>query len=271
MGPWSRRRFLIEFGKGTTALVLLGPVAAACGSEPRGNDGTPEAASSSSTSSSSLAATTIPANPTTTEAQVAPESSGDTRWERVLMSNVSAYILVRNSKAVIVDAGHAGLIDDIEAGLQRVGVAWADVGDVILTHMHSDHIGGLPAVMERATSATAHAGEPDIEAMQSPRPLSVVADGDEVVGLRIIGTPGHTPGHVCVLDSTAGILVAGDALNESDGEILGASSRFSSDMTAANESVKKLATFDYSTILMGHGDPITSNGSQMVADLSSTL
>lgn len=263
-----RRRFLIELGKGTAAIVLLGPLAAACGSEIVGNDGT-----AGSTSSSTLAATATTGStaPTSTEAEGTPDGSEDTRWERVLMTNVSAYILVRNSKAVIVDAGHAGLIDDIDAGLQRVGVAWSDVDDVILTHMHSDHVGGLSAVMERATAATAHAGEPDIEAMQSPRPIEVVADGDEVSGLHIIGTPGHTPGHVCVLDPTAGILVAGDALIESGGEILGASPRFSSDMTAANQSVKKLATFDFSTILVGHGDPITSDGSRMVANLGATL
>ncbi len=187
------------------------------------------------------------------------------------MTNVSAYILVRDSKAVIVDTGHAGLIEDIDAGLQRVGVGWGDVGDVILTHMHGDHIGGLPAVMDRATAATAHAGEPDIEAMRSPRPISVVADGDEVFGLDIIGTPGHTPGHVCVLDRSAGILVAGDALIGSDGGISGPNPRFSSDMNEANASVVKLAGLDYSTILVGHGDPVTSNGSTLVAELSATL
>lgn len=263
----SRRRFLIELGKGTTAVAVLGPLAIACGKS-AGTDG----GTLGSTSSSSLATTTSSVSVSTTTADAGtPDGVVGTKWERVFMQNVSAYILARNSKAVIVDTGHAGLIEDIDAGLQRIGVAWSDVDDVILTHMHSDHVGGLPEVMERATSASAHAGEPDIDAMQSPRPIEAVADGDEVFGLQIIGTPGHTPGHVSVLDQAAGILVAGDALISAGGEILGASPRFSSDMSAANDSVRKLATFDYSTILVGHGNPITSNGSQLVADLSTTL
>ena len=54
---------------------------------------------------------------------------------------VSAYILVRGGEAVIVDTGVAGSDDDIETALGGIGLGWADVGHVILTHKHGDHAG----------------------------------------------------------------------------------------------------------------------------------
>jgi glyoxylase-like metal-dependent hydrolase (beta-lactamase superfamily II) len=34
-----------------------------------------------------------------------------------------------------------------------------------------------------------------------------------VFGLRVIATPGHTPGHVCVFDPAGSLLILGDAMS----------------------------------------------------------
>ena len=44
--------------------------------------------------------------------------------------------------------------------------------------------------------------------VQGGQPLE---DGDEVFGLQIVATPGHTAGHVATFDPDSGVLVAGDA------------------------------------------------------------
>jgi glyoxylase-like metal-dependent hydrolase (beta-lactamase superfamily II) len=74
-----------------------------------------------------------------------------------------------------------------------------------------------------------------------------------------------------VLDPVGGILVAGDALNGSGGGVVGANPRFTPDMATADASVRKLADFMYSTAVFGHGEPVTANASQLVADLAATL
>jgi hypothetical protein len=50
--------------------------------------------------------------------------------------------------------------------------------------------------MEQAGTATAYAGEADIAQIDGPRPLVAAADGAEVFGLQVVGTPGHTAGHI---------------------------------------------------------------------------
>jgi glyoxylase-like metal-dependent hydrolase (beta-lactamase superfamily II) len=74
-----------------------------------------------------------------------------------------------------------------------------------------------------------------------------------------------------VLDPVARILVAGDALNGADGGVAGANPEFSEDMDLANASVAKLAGFDFEIALFGHGEPVVTGASALVADLAGSL
>jgi glyoxylase-like metal-dependent hydrolase (beta-lactamase superfamily II) len=49
------------------------------------------------------------------------------------------------------------------------------------------------------------------------RPTRLVRDGDAIGSLRVIATPGHTPGHLAFLDTRDGTLYAGDAYTTSWG------------------------------------------------------
>ena len=182
---------------------------------------------------------------------------------------VSAYVLARSGEAAIVDTGVAGSADSIESSLGVLGLTWGDVGHVIVTHLHGDHAGSLFDIMDRAAGATAYAGAPDIPAIDSPRPITAVDDGANVFDLRMIATPGHTAGHISVLDEKAGVLVAGDAMVGSP--LAGPIEQFSSEIVLANASVATLAGFTYETVLFGHGDPILTEGSAAVAELAAGL
>jgi len=92
-----------------------------------------------------------------------------------------------------------------------------------------------------------------------------------VFGLQVIGTPGHTAGHISVLDPIGGLLVAGDALNESDGMVLGPNPNFSSDIVEANASVARLAERQFETVVFGHGEPFEGGGADAVIALAQTL
>jgi glyoxylase-like metal-dependent hydrolase (beta-lactamase superfamily II) len=183
---------------------------------------------------------------------------------------VSAYILYRNGEAAVVDTGVSGSGPAIEAALGEIGLGWDSVGHLIITHKHPDHQGSAEAVLE-ATGALWYAGAGDIAEIEASTQGSIVGDGDTVFDLAVIESPGHTPGHIAVLDETGGVLVAGDALNGADGGVAGPNADFSEDMTAANASVQKLAGFDYDVALFGHGEPVTNGASAMVAGLADSL
>ena len=137
-----------------------------------------------------------------------------------------------------------------------------------MTHKHGDHAGSIDAVLAAAPGAMAYAGAGDIPAIASPRPLTAVADGDHVLGLRIVATPGHTPGHVSVLDEVAGVLVAGDALRTADGSPGPPNPSFTEDMDLALRSIARLGSLSFETLLVGHGDPIESGASAQVRGLA---
>ena len=260
----SRRLFLADLGRGAVALAVVGIAGCAPAGSRASATASGGATRGSLAPSESASAAPSAASGTPTDASPAPAGDGVT-WERVDLGFVSAYVLVRAGEAAIVDTGTAGSEDDIAAALERVGLGWDAVGHVIATHLHGDHIGSLAAVLGAAPDATGYAGAEDLPSMSSPRPLVAVADGDDVFGLTIVATPGHTPGSISVLDRAGGILVAGDALGTSGGAVQGSNPQFTADMDAALASVAKLGTFDYEILLVGHGDPIVSGASDLVA------
>jgi glyoxylase-like metal-dependent hydrolase (beta-lactamase superfamily II) len=124
-----------------------------------------------------------------------------------------------------------------------------------------------------ATNSVFHIGEGDAEAVGDlgSGGTQLASDGDNIFDLRVIETSGHTVGHISVLDEAAGILVVGDAMNRMDGVLSGSNPSFTADAAAADESVRKLAGFEFEVVLFGHSDPILSGGSAEVRDLATAL
>jgi glyoxylase-like metal-dependent hydrolase (beta-lactamase superfamily II) len=116
-----------------------------------------------------------------------------------------------------------------------------------------------------------YAGAADIPAIASVVVPQPVGDGDTVFGLEMIETPGHTAGHIAVLDTIAGVLVAGDSLSGSGGGVDGPDPGFSENMTVAVDSVHKLAGLSFEVALFGHGEPLLEGASDAVAALASGL
>jgi len=189
---------------------------------------------------------------------------------RVNMGFVNAYVLIRGKEAAVVDTGTAGNGSKIADVVRTAGLGWDAVHHVILTHYHPDHIGSVGEVLGAAAKATAYAGAADIPQIKSPRPIKAVADNDEVFGLRVIATPGHTPGHVCVFDPAGSLLILGDAMNNID-KLAGPNPQYTADMAQAHQSVKKLAKLKFERAVFGHGEPIDKGASQAIAKLAGTL
>jgi glyoxylase-like metal-dependent hydrolase (beta-lactamase superfamily II) len=144
---------------------------------------------------------------------------------------------------------------------------------IVLTHCHYDHTGALSA-LARKTGAKVVAHQLDADAIfdrhisgaplphvgfKPPVVAWAVEEGDVIpVGsgqLKVIHTPGHTIGSMCLYDEESHILIAGDTL------FYGAIGR--TDLATGNasqqcESLKKLARLPDETVVHpGHEDDTT--------------
>ncbi len=272
----SRRTFIVDLGRGAFALALvsLAGCAGAVGSlAPSGSN--PPGGSSSASPAATSGGSSPPASASAPQGS-APfgggktygKADGDLAWKRADMGFVSAYLLVRAGEATLVDTGVSGRADDIEAVVKAAGLTWGNVAHVILTHSHNDHVGSAAEVLKRASNATGYAGAADIRDISGmPRPLVAVGEGDRVMGLRVVTAPGHTPGQVVVHDPIARLLVAGDSMGTSAGKPILPSAPFTPDMAEAKRSIAKLGALGFETLLVGHGEPITSGAAALVAEL----
>jgi glyoxylase-like metal-dependent hydrolase (beta-lactamase superfamily II) len=77
-------------------------------------------------------------------------------------SDVRCFVVPHPDGVVLIDTGPPGSTATIRSALSRVGASWSDVSDVVLTHAHFDHVGGLAAVVALARSATLRAGAQDV-------------------------------------------------------------------------------------------------------------
>jgi glyoxylase-like metal-dependent hydrolase (beta-lactamase superfamily II) len=257
----TRRGLFFAAGAGVVGVAVLNTVTG-CADDPSSSASAPTSAPTSAASSAPSSAsppTSPPSSPT-----------GVGGWKQVRLSYVSAYLLVRGAEVAVVDLGTPGSEASIEEGLKAAGRDWAAVKHVIVTHQHSDHAGGL-AEVAKVVKASFYAGILDIDSMAGSAALKPVKQGDEVFGLQIIDTPGHTLGHISVFDPANGVLVSGDALRTNTGSLTGSDPQFTKDPVKAAKSVKKLAKMDIKAILPGHGNPLLVNASGELQKLAETL
>jgi glyoxylase-like metal-dependent hydrolase (beta-lactamase superfamily II) len=254
-----RRWFLRQAGRGAVGFAVLG-LAACSGTDDPTAENTRDAENTD---------TAAPETPTESRSSTAG-ASGGLAWSRVDLGFVAAYVLVRGREAAVVDTGVGGSADAIGTVLDDAGPGWAGVRHVVLTHKHPDHAGSVGDVLSAATKASGYVGAADLAEVDAPRDLRALTDGEDVFGLRVVATPGHTAGHLAVFDADTGVLVAGDALTNMGG-LAGSNPQFTEDKAAAVASVRKLAGLQPRTILVGHGEPVLDGAAAALQELASSL
>jgi glyoxylase-like metal-dependent hydrolase (beta-lactamase superfamily II) len=130
----------------------------------------------------------------------------------------------------------------------------ANIVAIVQTHGHGDHIQALPELLERLqVPVLAHPGE------SYPVPIDrELADGDEIEfgnrKARVLHTPGHTPGGVCLLVGKH--LISGDTLFPGGpGNTWGDADRFKEIIDAVR--TKLFVLGDDTVVYPGHGRDTT--------------
>jgi glyoxylase-like metal-dependent hydrolase (beta-lactamase superfamily II) len=162
--------------------------------------------------------------------------------------DVRCFLVPHATGLTLVDTG-PGSVRTIAVKLADIGASWTDVTDVVLTHHHADHVGGLSQVMAQAPAATVRAGSLD----RFPVPVEAAGDGDLIRGLRVIATPGHTAGHLSLLSDDDGFLLLGDLAGSQDGQLVRAPAPFTADPTEAEGSLLKASLLDFDELYPSHG------------------
>jgi glyoxylase-like metal-dependent hydrolase (beta-lactamase superfamily II) len=175
---------------------------------------------------------------------------------------VRCFVVADAGGVVLIDTCTPGSTEAIDAALTKPGAAWSDVTDVVLTHSHFDHTGGLTESAELASGATVWAGAQDAPEIPTVggRAVRRLAESDRVGNMRVLHTPGHTPGHVSLLHEAASILFIGDLVGSADGALTFGPSAFTADPALSRQSLQRVVDLQPDRILFSHGGEVSDPG-----------
>ena len=181
--------------------------------------------------------------------------------------------LIKDEPSVLIDCGTPDGIPAMQKHISAIGVGLDQIDMLIGTHCHYDHVAGAAALKKLTPLAFCmHPG--DREAVEKGDENATVSrphfnlpfppvkvdreleDGEVIklkhCNLKILHTPGHTPGHISVLatwdDFTC--LFAGEAIWG------GFDPEFFSGIEKWRESLEKLLNYDFDVLLWGHSNGV---------------
>jgi glyoxylase-like metal-dependent hydrolase (beta-lactamase superfamily II) len=202
--------------------------------------------------------------------------------------NANIYIVnYTDDEKLLIDTGMPRSLKKIERYLSQIDVKPSDLKMAILTHCHIDHV-GCAAQLGGRFGIKILIGEQDspyvtgerrfpppkglagvgfrlfgaVLSFESFKPDGRLKDGDNIGKLKIIHTPGHTPGSICVFDTETGTLFSGDTLLSSKGELKPPSPSFSLNHREAIGSLEKIMGLNVENLCPGHGEPLLSDVSK---------
>lgn len=218
--------------------------------------------------------------------------------EHVHLVNVgpaNVFLIVLPESLTLVDTGMPGSMGPIAEATRSLGRLPEEITDIVVTHCHPDHAGGVAEVRE-ATGARVwmHPADAALTRVgQAFRPWKVapglrnrlfahmviqrgptsvdpfetdgeVSAGEEIPvagGLKALGTPGHTEGHLVFLwPHDGGVLFVGDAANRHRGHLR--LSPIYEDLEQGVESLRFLGDQSFETACFAHTSAIIGNAAK---------
>lgn len=214
---------------------------------------------------------------------------------------VHAYLLVMNDALLLIDTLYDPDAQVILDQIAKLGKTVQDLKHILLTHGHRAHLGGLKKLKELSNATVyAHAWEADIIAGDRSqqgvnlRPMkgiqawpilffgtllaplaqhkgcpvdTLIDEGAHIGPLRVVRTPGHTPGHLAFYYAEQRALFTGDAFVTWPLICPGWPNTMLNKKQTW-ESLRRMSELDVNVIGGGHGAPIRENGARVLRELS---
>ncbi len=204
-------------------------------------------------------------------------------WRIPLLRDFVNGFMLRDDdgQVTLVDMGIKSSGAKVIAALSAIGSAPTDVTRLVLTHAHPDHAGGAAHVaaetgrgfdIHEADAAYAREGKspPRDHSLRLGRLLDRLSRGQDFTpvpvereltdgevlpvagGLRVVHTPGHSPGHVSLLHEDTRLLITGDAIFNVR-RIRWPIRAFCSDFAMTQQTAQVLGELDYELAAFTHG------------------
>jgi glyoxylase-like metal-dependent hydrolase (beta-lactamase superfamily II) len=222
-------------------------------------------------------------------------------------STIRPTLIWDENTVILVDAGMAGTLPIIKKAMEDAGVPLERLDKIIVTHQDIDHIGGIKDILDELPEVKVLAHEEDKPYIKGEKKLVRVnakfmerisdlseeeqkkvlyifentnapvditlADGEELAdcgGIIVIHTPGHTPGHICLYHKATKTLIVGDAMNISEGQLVGTNNLIltEEDAKTAAVSLKKFEKYDVENVITYHGGLFNNNPNQRIKEFN---
>ncbi len=199
-------------------------------------------------------------------------------------SFVNFYLIAEPDGLTLIDTGLSRHFKTTLQAISQLGRSPTDLKRILITHSDGDHVGAL-ADLKAATGAQICANPIEARAIAAARPSrelkrqglraillmlimplfkvkpaqvdELLSDGQELPilgGLRVVNTPGHTPGHISLYAPAAKILFCGDSMVAEDNGTLRCSRGANTwDEAKARESMKIQQALGAEIVCSGHG------------------
>jgi len=181
-------------------------------------------------------------------------------------SNV--YLIKGDTKNVLIDTGITAKFPLLKSRLSEIGLRIRDINLILLTHEHCDHIGATTFFHKRAVVAGHRLAANKLELQDEfvtwnkyfnvphkPFWVDIWLEDDALIDLgnyklRVIHTPGHTSGCICLYEPREGLLFTGDTVFAGGtlSQITG-----SGNMSDYMNSIQRLNSLKIKEIYPGHG------------------
>ncbi|TSB47622.1 MBL fold metallo-hydrolase [Alkalicoccobacillus porphyridii] len=203
---------------------------------------------------------------------------------------VNCYLVEESDSLTLVDAALPTSYKKIIEKAEKIG---KPIKQIVLTHAHSDHIGSLDALKDRLPNATVSISKRDVLLLKGDKrllegepetpirggvpkniqtkPDRTLEEGDWIGSLKVIATPGHTPGSISLIDTRTNLIIVGDAFQVRGGFAVSGTLKWLFPAPAlatwnkelALESARKIEAYGPSLLAAGHGKMVSSPSTEL--------